>query len=118
MFGLLKVLFKLALFLGVLGIFFTALMLAAKIWGFYSIPPAKDVAGATLIVTRGEDEPLFNASDRPTPPPPDESEVKTGSPGMFGSGPIKRRAIKDRTLFKFPYVDWIHDWGKDTTLTY
>ena len=116
MFKLLKTLFKLAIFLGVLGIVFTALMLGAKIWGFYSIPPSKDQAGSTLIVTRTEDEPMFNASDRPLRPPPDE--VSPEVPGMFRSGPIKRRPVKERVLFKFPYVGWIHDKGKDTTLSY
>lgn len=118
MFKLLKALFKLAVFLGVLGIFFTGLMLAAKIWGFYTVAPSKDVAGATLIVTRTNDEPLFNASDRPLRPAPDESEAPPPPHGMFGSGDIKRRPIKERTLFKFPYVRWIHDRGKDTTLAY
>ena len=113
----LETLFKLGIFLAIVGIFFSVLMFGAKIWGFYSFPPTKEnPKGATWVVSRYDDEPLFNAADRPAPPPQEEPQPEVR--GMFGSEPIQRDPIEKRIIFKLPFMKWVHKRGVDTTGTH
>jgi hypothetical protein len=115
MFRLMKILFKVALVCGVGLLLFAALMFASGIWGIYSIPPTKEnPRGATLIVKPYDDEPFFNAPDRPRPPESISFEPEPPS-GIYPRGPMKRRPAEQRTIASFPYIKWIHDRAVDTT---
>lgn len=115
MLRLLKTLLKVGIFLGIVVTLFALLMFGAKIWGIYSVPPSEQKPkGATWIISRYEDEPLFNASDR-SPPPPPEEEPKIPPTGMFDGGPMKRDPIEKRIILTLPFTKWVHERGKDTT---
>lgn len=115
MFKLIRLLFTITFFLGVVALFFSALMFAAKIWGIYCMPSNEKIPrGATLIVSRNDDEPFLNAPDRPIPKPVEE---KLRGPSMFGSGPIKRRPVTERMIVRLPYIKWLHEQAKDSTST-
>lgn len=107
-----RILFKIFIVL-VIGMgLFSALMFGAKIWGIYCIPPSEEnLKGATLIVSRDEDEPFLNASDRPEPPPSPKEPAPTG----FGAGVRVKRSIEKRTIFKLPFIGFLHEAAKDTT---
>ena len=111
MLKLLRILFKL-LILVALGLgLFSGLMFWAKFWEIYSIPPSKDRPdGATLIISRTEDEPFLNAPDRPLPKKEeDDDESPNTQKGMFGGGPIKKKSVEERTIVELPYVEWLHE---------
>lgn len=115
MFRFIKILFKVVLVCAAGVSLFTALMFGAKIWGIYSVPPTKeDRKGATLIVTRYDDEPFLNAVDRPRPP--DTTEVEENPQWrMYPTGPMKKRPVDKRTVVSLPYIEWIHKEAIDTT---
>ena len=109
----LRILLKLAVVLFIGFVLFTALMFAAKIWGVYFVAPSeKDSKGATLILTRYEDEPFLNASDRPLPPAHDEPPPERT---MFGTTKMEKKTAEQRKVMKFPFIKFLHDIAIDTT---
>lgn len=116
MFRLVKILSKLAGVVAVGILLFTVLMFGAKIWGVYSVPPTKeDPKGATLIISRNDDEPFLNAPDRPKPIVVEEPQPQSQLPGIYPRGPIKRRPVEKRIIVSLPFISWVHEEAVDTT---
>jgi hypothetical protein len=80
------------------------------LYSIYSIPPTKlDPAGATLIVSRDEWEPLFNSPDYKPPEKPVDPGAKKDRSLGFGNLGKPRRPVAYRTIVKLPYVAWAYE---------
>ena len=81
----------------------------------YSYPPSlANPDGATLIVSREEDEPTFNSPDYV---PPKENKEKEKGGLRFGSRKIKKQPVETRIIVKLPYLDWAYKQSIDSPET-
>lgn len=75
------------------------------IYSVYTIPPSRENPdGNTLIVKREEGEPMFN-SPHYTPP---LKKPKEHSGLAFSSVQKAKKPLEQRTVVKFPYVEWAY----------
>lgn len=82
------------------------------LYSVYSIPPSKaNPDGATLIISRDENEPMFNS---PQYKHPEKKREKTGGIG-FGGAERPKRPIDKRTLVELPYIDWAYQKSLEPT---
>jgi hypothetical protein len=98
-------------------IFILVIAAAVLVWfafGFWSgiysvytaIPSTEYPEGATLIVEREPDEPLFNSTDyRPPPPKPRDPNQR----GLSLAPLTKpRKPLAQRTIVELPYIEWAY----------
>lgn len=81
-----------------------AFALWTGMYSVYSYPPTEKTDGSTLIVSRDEDEPMFNSPDYKPP----KKEKPSG--GMFGfeKMPKPKVPIAERTIIRLPYIEWAY----------
>jgi hypothetical protein len=89
------------------GVFWLVFALWTGIYSVYSVPPShEDPDGATYIVTREEDEPVFNSPQYVAPPKKPEPE---SSMIRFAKAPTVKKPILERTIFQLPYIAWAYE---------
>ena len=77
----------------------------AGFYAIYTVPPSpSDQSGATMLVSRDEEEPLFDSPDHVQPP---AKHVEESGVVRFSSTRVKR-PIDQRTIVKLPYIDWAY----------
>ncbi len=100
---------KFFIFLLIVAVLVTIWFVFALLTGIYSIysypPSLANPDGATLIVSREENEPTFNSPDYV---PPKENKKKEKGGIRFGSGKIKKQSIETRIIVKLPYIEWAY----------
>jgi hypothetical protein len=96
---------KLLVFLIVIAfaaLFWVGFGLWAGLYAFYSIPPSEKAPdGKTLLVSRDENEPMFDSPDYVPPPP---KPVENTGMFKFQSGRTKK-PLEVRTIVELPYVE-------------
>ena len=103
------------LIVAVLAIIWFTFALLTGIYSVYSYPPSlANPDGATLIVSREEDEPTFNSPDYV---PPKENKKKEKGGIRFGSKKIKTQPVETRIIVKLPYIDWAYKQSIDSPET-
>jgi hypothetical protein len=76
------------------------------LYSVYTFPPTKtDPDGKTLIISRDQDEPMFNS---PAVKPPAPKKVESRGIG-FGGGAPKGRPFGLRTIVELPYIEWAYE---------
>ena len=102
---MIKKTFYLLLFVAFGAAIWCAFALWTGIYSIYTIPPSRENPdGATLLVAREDEEPLFNSPHYT--PPLKKPSVQSG----LGFTTVQRpkRPLEQRTIVKLPYIDWAY----------
>jgi hypothetical protein len=97
--------FYFLLFVAFAATIWSAFALWTGIYSVYTLPPSRESPdGATLLVSRDEGEPMFN-SPHYTPP-----VKKPGARSGLGFASVAKpkRPLEQRTIVRFPYIDWAY----------
>lgn len=90
---------------GGIGIWFL-FALWTGLYSVYTFPPGgTDPDGRTLIVSRDQDEPMFNSPAVKIPVPKKSENRGIG----FGGGMQAKRPLDKRTIVELPYVAWAYE---------
>jgi len=89
------------------GCFWFVFALWTGIYAVYSIPPThEEPDGVTYIVSREEDEPIFNSPQYAAPER--KAEPQSGVI-QFSRVPKPKKSIQDRVIVELPYIAWAYE---------